>query len=181
MDEHNYTEQASTPTSPVNQYGEPNQPSNATKREIGGAAIAGGVAGLVLAGPVLAVAAGAGAAYAATSNSKAGDVARASGNAVASAGDRVKQWDQQHGIMQKTSNGLKKAGAKAKEFDEKHGIMEKTKNGAKAAGTRLKEFDQKHRVVEKTSNGIINASNYVARKLQPKSPAANTASTNTTV
>uniref|UniRef100_A0A7S0F6L6 Uncharacterized protein n=1 Tax=Craspedostauros australis TaxID=1486917 RepID=A0A7S0F6L6_9STRA len=73
-----------------------------------GAAVAGGVAGLLVAGPALAVVAAGGAALAVTSKSKTGDVARAGGDAVAATGDRLKKIDQKHHIVEKTGKGLTK-------------------------------------------------------------------------
>ena len=177
----------------------------ARNRLIGGAAVAGGLAGLVIAGPVGLVAAGAGAAYVATTDSKAGDVARASGDVVASAGDRVKdlsqkhqvkekastglqkvgakarEFDEKHQVIEKTKTGVKKVGDKAREFDEKHQVVEKTKAGVRKAGAKLREFDQKHQISQKTTAGFLKATTFVANKLSPKSPTAQQAATNATV
>lgn len=76
-----------------------NKPNNSqrppsTKREVGGAAVAAGIAGLVVAGPILGLAAGGGAAYVATTQSNSvGSATRRGGEAVASAGDKVVQAD----------------------------------------------------------------------------------------
>ena len=74
-----------------------------TKRQVGGAAAVGGIVGLIVAGPVIAVAVGIGVAVAATTKGKVGDVARASGDVVASAGDRLKHLDEKHQVTQTTS------------------------------------------------------------------------------
>jgi len=79
-----------------------------TERHIGGAAVAGGLAGLLLAGPVVAVVTAGGAAVMATTNGKAGDVARASGAMMATAGDRLKKIEKKHHIVEKTGNGMVK-------------------------------------------------------------------------
>lgn len=80
----------------------------ATTRQIGGAAAAAGITGLILGGPIIAIAAGIGLAACATTNSKTGEVARASGDVVSSAGDRVKQWNQKHRVLEKTGSGIVK-------------------------------------------------------------------------
>mmetsp|Transcript_16886 Transcript_16886/g.31565 ORF Transcript_16886/g.31565 Transcript_16886/m.31565 type:complete len:162 (-) Transcript_16886:42-527(-) len=83
-----------------------------TNRQVGGAAIAAGVAGALLVGPVVGLAAGAGAAVLAARNKgSAGNVARASGEAVANTGERLRKFDQKHHVTAKASKGLAK-GAK---------------------------------------------------------------------
>jgi len=85
-----------------------NGPLSVSGRVIGGAAAAGGFAGLVLIGPVVGVIVGAGAAIAATTNGSAGNAARKSGEVMASAGDRLKTIDKKHHVVQKTSKGISK-------------------------------------------------------------------------
>ena len=82
-----------------------------TKRELAGAAIAGGVAGLLLVGPVVGVVAAGGAALAVTNKGQTGKAARAGGEAVASLGDRIKKIDKKHKVVHKTGKGIEK-GAK---------------------------------------------------------------------
>lgn len=77
-----------------------------TDRQLGGAAVAGGLVGLILAGPILALIAAAGGAVAATAKGKTGQVARHSGDAMASFGDRLKEMDQKHHVIEKTSQSI---------------------------------------------------------------------------
>jgi hypothetical protein len=79
-----------------------------TKRQVGGAAVAGGLAGLLLAGPVGCVVVAGGAAMCATTRGQVGNVARASGDTAATAGDRLKRLDQKHHVVKKTSRGVVK-------------------------------------------------------------------------
>ena len=111
-------------------------------RQVGGAAVAGGLAGLVLVGPMFGLVAAGGAAVAATTPSKAGQVARAAGDVTASAGDRLK------------------------EFDKKHHLTKKTKQGAQEVGRSLKKFDDKHHVVRKTTNSVKKGCDWVSNKLK---------------
>jgi hypothetical protein len=68
-----------------------------------GAAIAGGITGLVIAGPVLAIVGAAGAAVVASQNKgMAGKIARASGDVVVTAGDSAKHFDEKHHVVDKT-------------------------------------------------------------------------------
>jgi hypothetical protein len=65
-----------------------------TGRQMRGAAAVGGLAGLVLCGPLIAVVAAGGCAYAATSKSKAGDVARSGGDGMSSGFGKGRKWMQ---------------------------------------------------------------------------------------
>jgi len=132
-------------------------PVDVSGRVLGGAAAAGGIAGLVFAGPVVGVVAGAGAAVVATTHGKAGKVLRKSGEAMAVAGDRLKQIDKKHHVVEKTSKGMARAGDRLKQIDDKHHVVEKTSKGMAAAGDRLKHINEKHHVVEKTSKGMAAA------------------------
>lgn len=77
-----------------------------TDRQLGGAAAAGGLAGLILAGPFFALLTAAGAAVAATARGRTGEVARSSGDAMARFGDRLKDLDQKHHVIEKTSQSI---------------------------------------------------------------------------
>lgn len=79
-----------------------------TKRQVTGAAVAGGLVGLVFGGPVLGLLAAGGSAAVATAEGKAGDVARTSGDAMADAGDRLRRFDEKHRVVDKTSEGIAK-------------------------------------------------------------------------
>lgn len=79
-----------------------------TKRELRGAAVAGGLAGLAVGGPLVGVLAAGGAALVVTTQGPAGKVARAGGEAMASVGDRLKKLDNKHHVMRKTSNSIVK-------------------------------------------------------------------------
>lgn len=62
----------------------------------------------MVAGPVVGVAAGIVAAVASTRKSKAGQVARAAGDATATAGEKLKRFDRKHRVVEKTSNAIVK-------------------------------------------------------------------------
>mmetsp|Transcript_3742 Transcript_3742/g.5497 ORF Transcript_3742/g.5497 Transcript_3742/m.5497 type:complete len:132 (+) Transcript_3742:48-443(+) len=108
-----------TPSAPFEEEYELDEPIRSIKdpvdvsgRVLGGAAAAGGIAGLVFAGPVIGVVAGAGAAVVATTHGKAGKVFRKSGEAMAVAGDRLKQIDKKHHVVERTSKGISKSAKK---------------------------------------------------------------------
>ena len=80
-----------------------------TKRQLQGAAAAGGIAGLVIGGPLLAAVAAGGAAYAATSKGDVGESARKSGDAMADFGIKIKRWNREHQVVERTTSELNKA------------------------------------------------------------------------
>lgn len=100
------------------------------RQQVGGAAVAGGIVGLLVAGPIVGVALGIGVAVAATTKSKAGDVARASGDAVAAVGGKLSKLDKKHHVVEKTSNGII-SGCKTitKQLGPKAGPTTTTTNG----------------------------------------------------
>mmetsp|Transcript_5861 Transcript_5861/g.9483 ORF Transcript_5861/g.9483 Transcript_5861/m.9483 type:complete len:237 (+) Transcript_5861:118-828(+) len=125
--------------------------STKSARQIGGAAVAGTVAGLAVSGPIVGAAAGGAAAYAATRNSgTAGNAARQTGEAVATAGDKAKEVNERHEITKRSMMMAKSALQKAKELDEKHQIVQNTKKMAASAVTAAKNVDEKHHVTAKT-------------------------------
>mmetsp|Transcript_6815 Transcript_6815/g.6493 ORF Transcript_6815/g.6493 Transcript_6815/m.6493 type:complete len:156 (-) Transcript_6815:255-722(-) len=105
---------------------------------IGGAAIAGGVAGLAVCGPALGLVGAVGAGALATQSNKAGDVARASGDVVVAAGDRAKKIDKKHHVVDKTKSATKNALQSAKKFDEKHQVGQKMSNGLKGLADKIR-------------------------------------------
>lgn len=83
-----------------------------SKGEVNGAAVAGGIAGVLLGGPLLGVMAAAGTAYlAASKRGDAGDWARKSGKAVTNVGKSVVKIEKENKILDRTSKELVK-GAK---------------------------------------------------------------------
>jgi hypothetical protein len=149
---------------------ENNESQFATSRQVGGAAVAGGLVGLLIAGPVGALVAAGGSAIVATSaRGKAGEIARSSGDVVANAGDKLKQVDQKHHVTTRASESISKSCAKIKEFDERHQICAKTKDGLSKSLEKAKEFDKKHRVSAKAASGVVNGCNWLSRQLKESS------------
>jgi len=80
-----------------------------SKRQVGGAAVAGGIVGLALVGPVIGIAAAGGAALIASKNKgDAGKAARVTGDAMGDIGSSRKKIDQKNHIKEKTSKGIVK-------------------------------------------------------------------------
>ena len=129
-----------------------------TRREVGGAAVAAGVAGLAISGPIIGLAAGGTAAYVATTQSNSvGSAARNAGETVAKAGDYAKEMDRKHSITQKSKQMAKSVAYKAKELDEKHEIVHKSKRLASGTAQKAKEVNEKHHVVERSKDAARKA------------------------
>lgn len=79
-----------------------------TKRQMQGAAIAGGVTGLVLIGPAAGLLVAGGAALVTSGKGDIGKAARATGDSVSDLGKRLKKYDKKHNIKEKTSRGIVK-------------------------------------------------------------------------
>ena len=141
---------------------------SAKDKVIGAAAIAGGVAGLVIAGPLVGVVGAVGAGALATQNNKGGEVARASGDVVLSAGQKAKELDEKHHVVEKTKQGMSGFFQKGKEIDEKHHITEKTKVAAGGLMQKTKEFEEKHGFGKKAGETMTKGLNFVSEKLKPK-------------
>ena len=150
-----------------------NEVANSEEKKTGkgvviGAAAVGGVAGLVLVGPLVGLAAGAGAAVAATTSGKAGDVARSSGNLACAVGGRAKKIDKDYRVSEQTKSFAVSTGKKAKEFDEKHQVVAKSKSAASSVAKSASEFNEKHRVTEKAAKGFTSAANFITSKIKAK-------------
>uniref|UniRef100_A0A7S0L0T8 Uncharacterized protein n=1 Tax=Asterionellopsis glacialis TaxID=33640 RepID=A0A7S0L0T8_9STRA len=72
-----------------------------------GAGVMCGVLGCLIGGPILAVAAGVGAAYATGKDGATGDIARAAGDVALSVRDKAKEVDEKHDLKTKTQNASK--------------------------------------------------------------------------
>lgn len=85
------------------------------KRQEVGAGVGAGLLGLALGGPVVAVAAGFGAAAATKVDGKVGNFARDAGEQVATMGEKLKEWDSKNGrVVERVQN-----------LNEKHSIKER--------------------------------------------------------
>mmetsp|Transcript_14489 Transcript_14489/g.20435 ORF Transcript_14489/g.20435 Transcript_14489/m.20435 type:complete len:147 (-) Transcript_14489:123-563(-) len=72
-----------------------------------GAGIMCGILGCLIGGPILAVAAGAGTAYATGKEGATGDIARAAGDVALSVKDKAKELDDKHDLKAKTKTASK--------------------------------------------------------------------------
>lgn len=98
-----------TPSKPMNS-------KQATGRQLGGAALAGGLVGLAVAGPAVAAAVGVGALVAASTSTSAGKWVRHAGGATVAvfgatlaAGQQVKRLNDEHQLVQKSAAPIRRA------------------------------------------------------------------------
>jgi len=140
-----------------------------TNREVGGAAVMGGLVGWVMGGPFVALVGAGGTAAVATTETKVGKLARKGGEKMACAGDQLVLLERKHRLIERGTNQIRS-------FDQKHQIVEKTSNRLRdinerhrlveQATYRLRNLNQKHNIIEKTSNGVVKGCNWLAKHLE---------------
>ena len=119
------------------------------------AAAIGGITGLVLLGPLTAVAGAAGLAYAATRTdttvgASVRAVASTTNKAVAGAGE----FDKKHGLSARAKELGSVAYERTVEFENKHHVGEKIKNGVVMTGKKISEFNDKYHITDKAASAI---------------------------
>lgn len=142
---------------PVTSTTPPSTPSGASgpSATVTTAAALGGITGLVLLGPLTAVAGAAGLAYAATRTDTAVGsgvraVASTTNKAVAGAGE----FDKKHGLSTKAKELGSVAYKRTVEFENKHHVGEKIKNGVVATGKKISEINAKYHITDKAASAI---------------------------
>ena len=122
-----------------------------TGSQLGGAAVVGGVAGAVLAGPLVGIAAAAGGAYAATTRGAAGEFTRSTGQAASNLGQDVREFNGDHQITQQAWSGVQQGVQSVQQFEEQHKWGENTTRAAGNVWTSAREFEQKNEIGERPS------------------------------
>lgn len=179
---HDYTQTGTTYVE--EEYGEvnpnPNQNNNKTnttnnlnptEKLIGAAAIAGGITGLVISGPIIGVVAAVGTATLAATTPPThpvGNIARASGDVILSASEKAQELNQKHHIVEKTKTATKGMVQKVKKMDEKHDLSNKTKQGVAKIVNKTKELEEKHHFGEKAGKTVTRGLQMVSDSLRPK-------------
>jgi len=125
-----------------------------TGSQLGGAAAVGGLAGAVLAGPLVGIAAAAGGAYAATTRGTAGDLTRSTGQAVSNVGQEVKEFNEDHNIAKQAWSGVQQGVQSIQQFEQQHRWGENTTRAAGTMWATAREFEQKNEIGEKTKRGL---------------------------
>ena len=135
---------------------------------ITGAAVVGGVAGLVVAGPLIGVVGSVAAGALAATKGPGGNLSRAAGEVVVSATERAQKLNEQHHIVQHSKEAAGKVVEGAKAIDEKHNVVGKSKIVAGNVFSNAKKFEENHHVLEKATDGLTKSLTFVSNKLKPK-------------
>ena len=105
-----------------------------------GAAVVGGVAATIVAGPILGVAAAGGAAYAATRGDQVGDAAKATGNAAIAVGQKAQELDREHQITRKVGEAAQGTWRAVNDFNQKHDVSGKVVGGIASAANGISKL-----------------------------------------
>ena len=142
------TEHFDTETHTTEQFDTEETPTKSKVPNIRAAAAAGGLVGLILGGPVLAVMGAVGAGIASTSNCPAGNIARAGGDVAASIGETIVEFNDKHKISEKARVRAEKLGQKIKEVDQDHKITDKVKRWVEHIKQQVKDSDDELGIIE---------------------------------
>lgn len=128
-------------------------PGNGDKKVMGAAAAVAAGTGLLLMGPLSAVALGVGAAYASTREDKAGSAVRKVGKVGVKAVHQAKVLDEEYRITTKAMTVGQSAFDQVRGVGAKYGIA----GTAKETGKALHSFNEKHKVTKNIGWGISSA------------------------
>jgi len=133
---------------------------------MGTAAAIGGAAGLLLMGPLSAVAVGATAAYATTREDKAGSAVRKVSSVSLKAADKVRGYvDDDNRMTNRVSNASSTAVNNVKAIDERYGVSNKAKRATTSTHQALVNFNNRHQVGDKLSRGLDNTASALSSGL----------------
>jgi hypothetical protein len=111
------------------------------KARMASSGTAGCILGCLIGGPLLAILAGFGFAYAAVNKEgPTGDIARACGDIALSTKEKVMELEEKHHIVHKTKRVTANAWENAKEIDSQYNVCEKTKTVIVTGGKAAVEF-----------------------------------------
>lgn len=136
----------------------PNTPSKSaggsSNTTLAASAAIGGIGGLILLGPVTAVAGAVGLAYAATRQDAVGTTVRAVADSGVAVGNQAAKLDQKHGITTKAKVFAVTAFNRTKELDEKYHVTSTVKSGIVTAATKISETNEKYKITDRVASGI---------------------------
>ena len=125
---------------------------------VGGAALAAGVVGAVVSGPILAVGAAGAATYVAAARSDGvGDAARRVGNAAVGGLGAVRKFNEDHQVSQKLYQGTKQGLAQASEINQKHHVTETLGSAAQQSLQAAKKFGEDHHLKDRAAAAATTA------------------------
>ena len=132
---------------------------------LAGAGVVGAGAGLLLAGPLGALAGGAALAYSATTNNGLGEVSRSMGQAAVSGLEAVKEFDGQHQISAKAMKAFEVGSKRAREVENRYRLQDRIQEAWKGATSRASNLDQQYNVIDRVGQGLGGMFDSIATKL----------------
>ena len=132
----------------------------------------GGIGGLILLGPITAVAGAVGLAYATTrKDTVVGKTVVGVSDASAAVVGGVSKIDQKHGISTKAKVFAVTAFSKTKEFDDRYKVTSTVKSGVASAVTKISETNEKYKLTDRAasaiSSGFTTMTNWIGKPTTP--------------
>jgi len=133
---------------------------------LAGAAAVGAGVGLVLAGPIGALAGAAGIAYAATTkDTGVGEAARKTGQVAVDGYSAVKKFDADYNISSKAYTATKAGINKVTEIEKKYQFTERVGNVVSSTTETITNFEKKNQVISKLGSGLASALDWTTSRL----------------
>lgn len=129
--------------------------------------IAGGVVGLLLGGPILALIAGFGSAYATRKQNKVGDISRSMGEIALSIEEKAKQINQKHHFADKTK-------ASMDNLEDRCSIATKTRQLVITSWRAAVDYTREHNLIERGIEGTGHGFEYLAEKVSGNKNSSDT-------
>ncbi|KAJ9452224.1 hypothetical protein DIPPA_09472 [Diplonema papillatum] len=139
-------------------------------KTMAGCAAVGAAAGLIVSGPIIAVAGAGALCYAATRDGPVGDVAQATGKTACSAFDKAKEVNKEYHITDKVSTAASSATAKAKEVNSEYHVTDKVSSAASSVAGKVKDFDKEYNVSGKAAGLAVSGMKKMQHMLKPSKP-----------
>lgn len=150
-----------------------NNNESSSSQQAWSAGIAGGVVATLVGGPVLGLVAGGAAAYYSQRDGAAGDITRAMGEVAETTGNKARELNEKHNLVDKSRVAADSAWKKVKAINKKHHVADRSQAAAKGAWEDIKEFDRKHSVAHKLKElamfcmqQMMKLAEYAANRLQ---------------
>merc|ERR1712174_46555 len=132
---------------------------------MGGAGVAAGVGCTLLAGPIVGVIAGLGAAHLTRKDGAAGNAARSLGDVALSVKDKATEFDAKHRISDRTKNVTDNAWESVRKLEGDNGPIQKSKNAiVKGLGNTV-EYTRRNRLIERSVDEVGKAIDWTTNKL----------------
>lgn len=130
-----------------------------------GAAAVGAGAGLLVAGPLGLVAAGAAAAYAATTSTTVGEAARNTGEVAVQGVENIKEFDRQHEISQKAYRAYEAGTKRIAKLDKNMKVSERLQDFWGNATKNFSSMESNYRIGDRLGEGMGAGFDWLTQRL----------------